>query len=127
VVRSALHWLGIGFVIVVPLTAIIGWVRYERTKYILGLSSVSIHDFFGSLGVTVQAWLLGVVLALTVGCYWSLGDYYSTFVLGCLIDDACAIPVLLLTLCHSHWKKFSGAELDRYSGSSWCSIRRLSC
>lgn len=76
VIRRSLYWLCLGYVLVVPATTIVGWLRYERTKHILGLSNISIHGFFGSLGVTIQAALLGIVLALTVGCYWSLGDYY---------------------------------------------------
>ena len=75
-IKGALHWLGIGFILVIPLTAVVGWIRYERTKHILSLSSVSIHHFFGNLGVNVQAWLLGVVLTLTVGIYITLGNYY---------------------------------------------------
>ena len=74
--KQALRWLGNGFILVIPLTAIVGWIRYERTKHILSLSSVSIHHFFGNLGVNVQAWLLGVVLILTVGIYITLGNYY---------------------------------------------------
>ena len=75
-ISDALWWLGIFYALVVPLTTVVGWVRYERTKYILGLSDFAIHDFFGTLGVTVQAVLLGAVFFLTIVSYLALGDYY---------------------------------------------------
>ena len=74
--KKALHWLGIGYALVVPLTTLCGWVRYERTKAILGLSDSALHNYFGSLGVAVQAALLCVIFSLTVGVYGSLGEYY---------------------------------------------------
>ncbi len=74
--KSGLYWLGVGYVVVVPLTTIVGYSRFESTKLILGLSDISIFEHFGTLGISVQACLLGVVLALTVGCYWGLGDVY---------------------------------------------------
>lgn len=76
-ISLALYSLGLCYVLVVPLTVVVGWLRYERTKHILGLSKVDIHEYFGSLGVVIQAALLGSVLVFTVGCYWSLGDYYT--------------------------------------------------
>jgi hypothetical protein len=45
-------------------------------KLILGLSDINLKDQVGSIGVIVQAVLLGAVLALTAGSYWALGDYY---------------------------------------------------
>jgi len=75
-IKAALHWLGIGYALVVPLTTICGWIRYERTKTILGLSDGALNGLFGSIGVAVQAALLGAIFVLTVGCYASLGEYY---------------------------------------------------
>lgn len=76
-ISLALYILGLCYVLVVPMTVLVGWLRFERTKHILGLSKVDIHEHFGSLGVFIQAGLLGCVLLFTVGCYWSLGDYYT--------------------------------------------------
>ena len=75
-IHKSLRLLGMGYVVVVPITCVVGWLRFERTKYILGLSDASLHDFFGTLGVVVQAWLLGAVLALTIGVYWNSANYY---------------------------------------------------
>jgi len=76
VLKTVVYWLGIGYAVVVPLTIVVGWVRYEKTKTILSLPDASLHQHFGHLGVTIQACLLGAVLVITVVSYWSLGNYY---------------------------------------------------
>ena len=78
VIRNALYWLMNAYAVVVPLTTIVGYIRYERTKRILGLAEITLHDYFGGIGVTIQAWLLGIVLLVTLGCYISLGYYYMS-------------------------------------------------
>mmetsp|Transcript_42534 Transcript_42534/g.113590 ORF Transcript_42534/g.113590 Transcript_42534/m.113590 type:complete len:182 (+) Transcript_42534:1072-1617(+) len=77
-IHRSLRYLGMGYVVIVPITCIVGWLRFERTKYILGLTDASLHDFFGTLGVVIQAWLLGAVLCLTIGVYWNSASYYMS-------------------------------------------------
>ena len=76
VTRSAIVTLGVGYAVLVPLTVVLGWFRFERTKIILGLSDVNLHEYFGSIGIALQASVLGVVLAMTVGVYCVLGEYF---------------------------------------------------
>jgi len=76
VLRKALYGLALGYLVIIPLTVVVGWFRFERTKHILNLSSSLVRDYFGNIGVAVQATLLGAIFLLTVGCYWGLGFYY---------------------------------------------------
>ena len=76
ILKEVVYWLGIGYAVVVPLTIVVGWVRYERTKAVLALPDTSLHEHFGHLGVKLQAFILGIVLLMTVVSYSSLGRYY---------------------------------------------------
>ena len=76
ILKEVVYWLGIGYAVVVPLTIVVGWVRYEKTKAVLALSDSRIHEHFGHLGVKLQACTLGIVLLMTIVSYSSLGRYY---------------------------------------------------
>ena len=54
----------------------VGWIRYERTKHVLGLTNATLHSFFGTVDENAQAIFIGFVLMVTAGVYWSLGACY---------------------------------------------------
>ena len=71
--RPWLYWCGFMFMLCVTLTVVVGIVRWRATARIFEMADEDAFAHFGSVGVNLQAALLGMVLVVTAFGYLVVG------------------------------------------------------
>lgn len=75
-ISRSLLWIGNGYAVTAPVTAVLGYLRFENTKRMLQSPIENEMGSFDPFGIIMQTGFILLVVLMTVGCYWSMGFYY---------------------------------------------------